>query len=667
MKKSMIIFSIFMLSISLLFSAEWNMISKIVATDRNNDEYFGNEVAISGNFAIVGAYRENQSIDEGEIIHNAGAAYIFRFDGSEWVQMQKLVASNRGENYYFGCSVDICGDYAIVGAREENVAGGHKEGAAYIFYYDGTSWVQDDRIYADDRHYGDYFGYSVAMTENRSVIGAIYQDYAEASSDSLAQAGAAYVFSRSGIGWSQSAKLVAKYRSEGDNFGTCLAISGANIVVGVPLEDMNEDSLDYKMNAGAAYVFNYDGSHWSRSKKLLASDRNSHDQFGCSVDIDGATIIAGAYMEGHDVDGLNKKDKTGSAYIFDYSGSVWTQTQKIVASERWVSDFFGYDVAIEDNLLIVGAYGEDHDTLAENYIKNAGASYVFKNWGGIWSEQEKITAYVRSEEDRFGNSVDISNDVLIIGAVGEDHDANDANTKYGSGSAYIYSTGVGGVLEANIAVHANSLEILNGDTTPSLIDNTDFGTVYLDSGSVTKAYSISNTGTGHLLIDTIYVQNSLGVNFIISTPPTDSLAPGASGIFSISFTPSDTSLCTGTVNIKSNDPHKGLFLFAVQAKGMQAEVSIDNLFIPEIFSLFPAYPNPFNPKTVIRMQCAENSSVELNIYNIQGVLIEQLFEGYVEPGSYKLIWDARSMPSGIYIVRMTAGNFIGSQKLALIK
>jgi hypothetical protein len=163
MKKRMLFAIIVLISFSFLFPAEWNMISKLSASDRTYDDYFGTDVAISGNWAIVGASGESQNISEGGAINNAGAAYFFCFNGSEWIETQKVLATHRGENYYFGRNVDICGNYAIVGSHYEDVLEGHKEGAAYIYHFNGTDWELQDWIYADDRQYGDYFGSSVAI------------------------------------------------------------------------------------------------------------------------------------------------------------------------------------------------------------------------------------------------------------------------------------------------------------------------------------------------------------------------------------------------------------------------------------------------------------------------------------------------------------------------
>jgi len=567
MKKHMLCIFIIFLSFTLLSAADWKQITKIVASDRGSEDYFSKDVAISGNYAIVGAYREDHDVSGGNVMHDAGAAYIFQFDGTGWVEMQKLVASDREVEDFFGYCVDICGDYAIVGAHQHDAGGIYYAGAAYVFYFDGASWIEQDKLVAIDREPGDHFGYSVALTEDRAVIGAIYEDDNEFGADSIAQAGSAYIFSRSGSSWSQLEKIYASDRGEDDRFGHKVAISGSYIVVSTPFEDHDEDSLNYEVQAGAAYVFYHEVYGWEEQQKLVASDRDAGDYFGFSVDIDGDVVVVGAYMEDHGAGGSDYKEKAGSAYIYARSGSTWTEQQKIIGSERWVSDFFGRDVSIDGDYIVVGADGEDHDTLAENYIANAGAAYIFKYIGGNWMEQEKIVAFDRGADDAFGNEVAISGDVLLIGALGEDHDADRANTMTGSGSAYIFSTGVGGVIEADIYVHADSIEIVNGDNTPSFSDGTDFGSVPINSGIVYKAYTIANTGTGFLLIDNIYIQDSLGEVFAVSTLIPGSIGPGADAGLAVSFTPSDTLLYIDTVYIRSNDPDEDPYTFVIQGQG----------------------------------------------------------------------------------------------------
>ena len=566
MKKSVLIAISFFFCVSLAVSAEWDMISKLSASDRSYDDFFGKGVAISGNWAIVGAGNENQSIDEGGSIHNAGAIYFFRFNGSEWVETQKIVATHRGEDHFFGKAVDICGDYAIVGAYGEDVLGGYGEGAAYIYHYNGSEWELQEWIYADDRQYGDHFGSSVAMTESHAVIGAIYQDFGETVDDTVSQAGAAYVFSRGIVNWTQVDKLTAVYRSPDANFGECVDISGTRIVVGVPLEDMDADSLDREMDAGAAYVYHKSGENWEFQKKLLASDRDAYDQFGSSVAIDGNTIAVGAHMEDHDADGLNAEWQTGSAYVFGFDGSAWVQSQKIVASERWDWDLFGSSIDIDGDVIAVGARQEDHDTLAANYVADAGAVYIFEK-SGTWLETEKITEYYRRDDDDFGGSVSLSGDVLIVGAVGNDLDSDNHDLKTGSGAAYIFSTGIGGTVEPDIMVMGNGLEIANGDATPSLDDHTNFDTTQVDAGTLIRHFELHNTGSGYLHIDSLYFDGFHAEDFAFVEPLPDSIAVGAYETLTISLTPSVVGRRNTIVYILSDDPDESPYSFDIMGAG----------------------------------------------------------------------------------------------------
>ncbi|MDZ7796732.1 MAG: FG-GAP repeat protein [Candidatus Marinimicrobia bacterium] len=200
MKKTLVILIVMLGSFASVNAGNWELISKIVASDRRTEDYFSSDLAISGNFAIVGAYREDQHADEGGFLEDAGAAYIFRFNGSDWVQMQKLTAPVRVAEDHFGYTVDICGNYAIIGApRKDDTDTDYGEGVAFVYYYDGSSWVMQDKLMSNDRRVGDHFGYSVALNEDHAVIGAIYEDENEDGVDSISSAGSAYVFSAEGL------------------------------------------------------------------------------------------------------------------------------------------------------------------------------------------------------------------------------------------------------------------------------------------------------------------------------------------------------------------------------------------------------------------------------------------------------------------------------------
>src|SRR5690606_23197417 len=151
-------------------------------------------------------------------------------------------------------------------------------------------------------------------------------------SNTLSSAGSAYIYYKNTTGWTLQQKLVASDRGAGDYFGTVVAISGDYIVIGAYNEDEDASGSNTLSDAGSAYVFVRNGSTWSQQQKLVTSDRNSGDYFGSSVAISGDYIVVGARLEDEDASGSNTLSNAGSAYVFIRSGSTWSQQQKLVAS-----------------------------------------------------------------------------------------------------------------------------------------------------------------------------------------------------------------------------------------------------------------------------------------------------------------------------------------------
>ena len=149
--------------------ANWVEESKFTASDGVTDDRFGTSVSISGDYVVVGA---NEDDDNG---YNAGSAYIFRHEGADWVEETKLTASDGGAYDNFGTSVSISGDYAIVGASGDNDNGSHS-GSAYVFRREGSDWVEETKLTASDGDYDDYFGTSVSISGVYAIVGAPYDD-----------------------------------------------------------------------------------------------------------------------------------------------------------------------------------------------------------------------------------------------------------------------------------------------------------------------------------------------------------------------------------------------------------------------------------------------------------------------------------------------------------
>ena len=395
-------------------------------------------------------------------VDDAGAAWPIVID--PFFQQAYLKASNTGALDIFGISVAISGDTAAVGAFLESsgatgVNGNQADnsapdsGAVYVFVRNGGTWTQQAYIKASNTTAGDRFGGSVALSGNTLVVGAANRD---------ANAGAAYVFVRSGTTWTQQAYLKASNAGAGDVFGSAVAISGDTVVVGAYLEDslasgVNADgSNDSAQDAGAAYVFVRNGNDWSQQAFLKPSHRQVDAHFGFAVAVSGNTIAIGADQEDSGETGINSAPMnppafhSGAVYVFDRTGSAWSQQAFVKASNTGATDAFGRSVSLSGDTLAVGAIGERSDATGVNgpqdndNARGSGAAYVFIRNFGLWTQQAYIKASNTGIEDAFGSAVAISGNVLAVGAPGEDSNATGLNggqnneAAPNSGAGYIF-------------------------------------------------------------------------------------------------------------------------------------------------------------------------------------------------------------------------------------
>jgi hypothetical protein len=386
---------------------EW---ARLLAPDAAASDYFGYSVAVSGDTAVIGAHRG----DDGGT--DAGSAYVFVRSGGVWIQQARLTASDAVANAYFGISVAVSGDTAVIGAYMDSHFGGPRTGSAYVFICSDGVWSQQAKLIASDAAAYDRFGVSVAVSENTAVIGADSGSFAGGTG-----AGVAYVFVRSGGVWSQQAKLTAPDPAGGDHFGKSVAVAGDTAVIGAPY-----DGHAGGASAGSAYVFVRSGGVWSQQAKLTAADAAQFDDFGWSVVVSGDTTVIGAYYDSH-AGGAS----AGSAYVFVRSGGVWSQQAKLTASDAAATDKFGNSVAVSGDTAVIGAVYDSHAGGT-----NAGSAYVFIRSGGVWSQQAKLTASDAAATDYFGNSVAVAGDTAVIGAPLHDHaGGTDA------GSVYVFKLG----------------------------------------------------------------------------------------------------------------------------------------------------------------------------------------------------------------------------------
>jgi hypothetical protein len=392
----------------------WSFQQKITVPDAAYQDKFGYSVAISGDgsYAIGGAYWHDG---------RRGSAYIFNRSGTTWFLQSKIMAPDPGPSDYFGGSVTISGDgsYALVGAWYDGdpVA---REGSAYIFVRDGSTWSFQQKIGSPDPGDQEYFGWSVALSGDGSyAIAGEYRDNFE-----KAATGSAYIWVRSGTSWSFQSRIRAPDPGPNDYFGVSVSISsdGSYAIAGEYGSDVPGAPF-----CGAAYIFSRSGSTWSYQSKITAPDPATSDCFGYSVAIsgDGSYAIAGAYGD-DDV-----APNSGSAYIFSRSGTSWTYQSKIRAPDPAYDDRFGNSVSIssDGSYAIAGAY------LGDEGAAQSGAAYIFSRSGTSWTFQSKIAAPDPASTNFFGNSVSISGDgsYAIAGAY-----LNYVNWTE-QGSVYIYN------------------------------------------------------------------------------------------------------------------------------------------------------------------------------------------------------------------------------------
>jgi FG-GAP repeat/Secretion system C-terminal sorting domain len=442
--KSFIAFAILVLSgvSNSLIAQNWDEVVKAVATDRAASDLFGYSVAISGDYAIVGANQEDHNTTGGQFLDNAGAAYILRNNSGTWTVVQKIVAADRAADDEFGTSVAISGDFAIVGAPRKTATVGFElnsaAGAVYIFKNTDGIWSQLQKIVASDRETFDEFGYSVAISENYVIVGAPYEDEYVNGLSSSSNKGSAYIYKKGATVWMDEQKIVGNSVSNGDNFGWSVGISEDYAIIGSPREGVASGG-GILTEAGSAYIFRkFSSGTWTQMQSINAFDKGAGDEFGTSVAISGDYVIVGALFEDHNATGGANLSDAGSAYIFERDGGTWTQMNKIVASDRAASDNFGVSVSISGEYAIVGAYNEDEDPVGGNTLSNSGSAYIFRNTSGNWAQANKIVASDRGGFDLFGNSVSISGDYAIVGAFNEDENQAGGNTINSAGSSYIF-------------------------------------------------------------------------------------------------------------------------------------------------------------------------------------------------------------------------------------
>ncbi len=520
------------------FSQAFVPTDKVSASDRADTDRFGFDVQMDGHFAIVGAYAD----DFGASNPNMGSAYIYEeVSVGEWQEVQKIFASDQNDYDRFATSVAISGTYAVVGSPQndydENDANYiDNAGAAYIYEQDGSgNWVEVQKIVASDRGTDDEFGWSISIDSNTIVVGAHQENHDINGNNYMYHTGSVYIFERDGAGvWNETQKIVASDRAPdinypngysgedvADQFGDAVDISGDYIVVGAFHHDYDNsgNGTGALWSSGAAYIFEKSGGVWTEVAIIQNQDREAWDRFGCSVSIDTNRAIIGAYSEDELADGVSGSlTNPGSAYVFERNGAgAWLQVQKLVPNDRHSGDHFAYDIELDGDYVVFGCHSDNHDENDANYLEDAGSAYIFHYSGGTWTEFQKVTPSDRREYDEFGIAVGLSGDTWVVGAFQQDLDSASLDSITDAGAAYFYTNDVC----LNPISHSQSVDLCPG-TSLTIGTNT-----YTSAGVYTDVLVAAN-GCDSVLTTTISIYSPVDVSTSSTTYDATALATGVS-------------------------------------------------------------------------------------------------------------------------------------------
>ncbi|SRX76030.1 T9SS type A sorting domain-containing protein [Aequorivita antarctica] len=381
--------------------AQYEQTAKVVSNNRESRAEYGTAVAIDENFAVVGASRENIA---------SGAAYVYKLNADgNWEFLQRFSAPDPNFGAEFGGGAKISQDHIVIAAGRANVDGVIRAGALYVYDFNGTTWDFSKKLVAEELADDAKLGMnptSLAVENNIIVAGAPGENAWE---------GRVYIFQKIAGSWVEVQRLSSPNPDVNENFGIGVAVSENYLVVGANEEDNTK---------GAVHIFEKDGNGlWVYVKRIMASDAMPEAYFGSSVSVYDNSIAIGAY---------NDNGGIGATYVFEKdSNGDWVEESKITPSSPSTEGLFGFNCILKNEFLVVSAphvYGLES---AEVYVYS-------KDNNNNWNEIQKVLSNDLAPEDFYGWNIEMHENQLIVGAPWEDHDENGENEIDRAGSAYIF-------------------------------------------------------------------------------------------------------------------------------------------------------------------------------------------------------------------------------------
>ena len=466
--------------------------------------------------------------------------------------------------------------------------------------------------------------------------------------------------------WEQSAELLAHDRNIDQpkpgqsGFGFAVSLSGRTgttiadyAIIGAPGDD------GAAKDAGAAYIYAFSGKNWRQEVKITAADAVAEDAFGFVVSIDGTTAVVGAPKAD-----IGAAKNAGAVYVFVRDANRWKQHAKLVPEDAARSDALGEAVDIQKDTVIVGAPGHTHGG-----VRFAGAVFVFVRDGDAWREQAKLTADDAAPTDRFGVSVDIEGDTVIVGSL-----LNDAGGTKDAGAAYIFvRNGTTWTQQAKLIAP----EKRKGDRFGAGVATTGKIAVV---GAPLRAENGLGAGAAYSFVNDDGVWKYAAT--VVPDEPGPNLLLGSTVAISV-----DTIVLGGgaaptphagygngtAAYVYSGEEHFDTPPFAVEPFGLK----IETLGQIKRTALFQNFPNPFNPETWLPYRLGTDTPATFRIYNTHGQLMRELNLGIQVAGNYlsrdtAAYWDGRDergelVSSGIYFYTLQAGSYQSTRRMLIVK
>lgn len=380
---------------------------RLLAPDAGDGDEFGWSLAIDGDILVIGAYRNDHEDAQPDPLQDAGKAYVFRHVAGVWTPFATLTAPSPAANDLFGMSVAVSGSTIVVGAPAADIAA-DGAGAAFVYRVGGSGVTFLKTLTASNAAANDNFGSAVALEGILLAVGAPGQD------DPVDAAGAVVLFSGADDAWEEEMILTADDAEPLDYLGLSVAV-----------EYVNAGTLTVVAGTGAesAYVFAHDGMTISQQDQLKPSDGTGTESFGRTVDVDGNTIIVGA---DNTTDDTGTIDAAGAAYVFERSGTTWTEVDKLFAPTPQLFARFGMSVAVHDDYALVG-----ENIVYPGTVPIANA-YVFRREPSGWEHTTTLDSTDPEEGVRFGRVVALDAEHAVV---------SDLNAMAGAeavGAVYVY-------------------------------------------------------------------------------------------------------------------------------------------------------------------------------------------------------------------------------------